>query len=49
VALGLSVAAIQDRLKQASPPAEQATPKWEGESACKSPATLAGPAAVKAW
>jgi S1-C subfamily serine protease len=49
VALGLSVAAIQERLKQASPPAEQATSKWEGESACKSPATLAGPAAVKTW
>jgi hypothetical protein len=49
VALGLSVAAIQERLKQASPPAEQATSKWEGESACKSPATLAAPAAGKAW
>jgi S1-C subfamily serine protease len=48
VALGLSVAAIQERLKQASPPAEQATSKWEGESTCKSPATLAGPPAGKA-
>ena len=49
VALGLSVAAIQDRLKQASPPAEQAASKWEGDSACKSPATLADSTAVKAW
>jgi S1-C subfamily serine protease len=49
VALGLSVAVIQERLKQASPSAEQATPKWEGESACKSQAAIAAPAAVKAW
>ncbi|MFM7547577.1 MAG: serine protease [Cyanobium sp.] len=49
VALGLSVAAIQERLKQASPPAEQATSKWEGESACKSQSTTADPTAVKAW
>ncbi len=49
VALGLSVEAIQERLKQVSPPAEQTTSEWEGESACKSQAAVAAPAAGKAW
>jgi S1-C subfamily serine protease len=49
VALGLSVKSIQERLKQTSPPAEQATSKWEGGSACKSQAAIAAPAAVMTW
>jgi len=49
VALGLPVATIQERLKQASPPAEQIIVQWQGESACEDSALLAGPTAVKAW
>ena len=41
VALGLSVEAIQERLKQASPPAEQVKTQWHGDSACKGSDPLA--------
>ena len=49
VALGLSVTAIQERLKQSLPPEGQAPSNWEAKSACKGPARIAEPAAVKAW
>ena len=49
VALGLSAATIQERLKQATPPAIQTNAVGQSESACKGSVPLAGPSSVKAW
>jgi hypothetical protein len=49
VALGLSVTAIQERLKQASPPAAQRMVRWQAESPCRGPATIGAPASRKTW
>jgi hypothetical protein len=49
VALGLSAASIQERLKQTTPPAVKSNAEWQSESACNGSGPIHTPAAVKSW